>query len=290
MNGSDAMKMWALRIAATTDEGGWHEQIDRQELELRVAIVLAGTCAAELREADNRGPRFLTDCDIEEEEEREDAMVICGACHTPCTQLNRGKCTEYSCGNEGRVYGCTQQGCSSGERHACIHCVGHASRREKVYITAVGDVDETTQARLRKAMKQVAEERVGKQAVEFNEIEQLAVAADADESTTDTVTTMVIPSTKTRPMNARQCKRSAQRTAVGDKTAEQGPGLDWTKRKTQLNAEKVEMVVVNNTGAQELREPTQGEGKTTPDQRSSRRRQPRGAAEGPKAKHTTEGE
>ena len=143
----------------------------------------------------------------------------------------------------------------------------------------IGDVDETIQAGLRKATKQVTEERSTKQRTQ-----------DAGESTREVVTATIISPPKTRPTNTRQRKGSAQQTAVGDKTEEQG--LDWS----QLNAESVEMVAVNETEAQELGdmvavneteaqelgEPTQEqqvEGRTTPGRRSSRRRQPGGAAE-----------
>ena len=42
MSGRDSLKMWALQVAATNDGEEWCEQVNRQELELRVAIVLAG--------------------------------------------------------------------------------------------------------------------------------------------------------------------------------------------------------------------------------------------------------
>ena len=43
--GNDSMKMWALQVAATTDEGKRPKQIDRQELGLRVAVIFAGIYA-----------------------------------------------------------------------------------------------------------------------------------------------------------------------------------------------------------------------------------------------------
>ena len=162
MSGKDAMKKWALQVAATNDREEWCEQVNRQELELRVAIVLAGIYATELRKADNCGPRFPTNYDIDKAGEEEGTIVICGACHTPCTKLDKGEeCTEHTniCKDKNRVYVCTQQGCNSGERHACKDCVRHTSKREKVYITAIEDVDETTQAHVREVTRQETEER-----------------------------------------------------------------------------------------------------------------------------------
>ena len=151
------MKMWALQVAATNEER-WCEQVDRQDLELRTAIVLAGIYTTELKGAENRGPRFLADY----EEEKEENVVICGACHTSCTQLGRNKkCTESAifkstgkCESNGQIHGCTQQGCSSnGVRRACMDCVRHTSRREKAYIQRVEDVEATMRAQVIEAMR-----------------------------------------------------------------------------------------------------------------------------------------
>ena len=102
MSGSDSMKMWALQVAATNDKKEWCEQVDRQELELHIAIVLAGIYMTELKETENGGPRFLTNYDAEDAEEEN--VVICGACHTSCTQLGKSKrCTEsIICKNIGK--------------------------------------------------------------------------------------------------------------------------------------------------------------------------------------------
>ena len=159
MSGADSMKMWALQVAATNDKKEWCEQVDRQELELRIAIVLAGIYTTELKGAENRGPRFLTDYDTEEVEGEN--VVICGACHTSCTQLGKNKkCTESAickstdkCESKGQIHGCTQQGCSSNDvRRACMDCVRHTSEREKAYIQRVEDVEETMQARVRESL------------------------------------------------------------------------------------------------------------------------------------------
>ena len=161
MSGPDSMKMWALQVAATNDKKEWCEQVDRQELELHihVAIVLAGIYMTELRETGNGGPRFLTNYDAEEVEE--ESVVICGACHTSCTQLGKSKrCTESTicksiskCESKGQIHGCTQQSCSSnGVRRACMDCARHTSEREKFYIQRVEGVEEMMQARVREAM------------------------------------------------------------------------------------------------------------------------------------------
>jgi hypothetical protein len=136
--------MWALQVAATNDKKTWCEQVDRQELELPIAIVLAGIYMTELKETENGGPRFLANYDAEDAEE--ESVVICGACHTSCTQMGKSKrCTKVwwgqwlvpqnKCESKGQIHGCTQQGCSSnGVRRACMDCVRHTSEREKFYI------------------------------------------------------------------------------------------------------------------------------------------------------------
>ena len=160
MSRSDSMEMWALQVAATNGKKEWCEQVDRQALELHIAIVLAGIYMTGLKETENGGPRFLTNYDAEDAEEEN--VVICGACHTSCTQLGKSKrCTESTicesigkCESKGQIHGCTQQGCSSnGVRRACMDCVRHTSEREKVYIQRVGDVEEMMQARVREAME-----------------------------------------------------------------------------------------------------------------------------------------
>ena len=163
MSGPDSIKMWALQVAATNDKGKWCEQVDKQELELRIAIVLAGIYTVEVRNIENGGPRFLANYDAKDTEEEN--VVICGACHTACTRMGKGKsCTEVwwgqwqvpqnKCESKGQIHGCTQQGCSSkGVRRACMDCVEHTSEREKVYIQRVGDVDEVMQTRVREAVE-----------------------------------------------------------------------------------------------------------------------------------------
>ena len=160
MSGPDSMKMRALQVAATNDKKEWCKQVDGQELELRIAIVLAGIYMPELKETENGGPRFLTNYDAEDA--KEENVVICGACHTSCTQMGKSKrCTESTickniskCESKGQIHGCTQQGCSSnGVRRACMICVRHTSERKRFYIQRVGDVNEVTQTRVREAME-----------------------------------------------------------------------------------------------------------------------------------------
>ena len=163
MSGPDSIKMWALQVAAIDDGGKWCERIDKQELELRIAIVLAGIYTVEVRNKENGGPRFLADYDAKDTEEEN--VIICGACHTTCTRMDKGKsCTEVwwgqwrvprsKCENKGQIHECTQQGCSSrGVRRACMDCVKNASEMQKVYIQRVEDVDEEIQTHVREAVE-----------------------------------------------------------------------------------------------------------------------------------------